>query len=74
MANLLRAEFYKLAHNGSFWMIGLVSFLLGRVLLLDGRQTSHLFYSALYNVPLLSFLTNIWGAIWVGGDFLQGTL
>ena len=74
MANLLRAEFYKLAHNGSFWMIGLVSFLLGRVLLLDGRQTSHLFYSALYNVPLLSFLTNIWGAIWVGGEFQQGTL
>lgn len=74
MANLLRAEFYKLAHNGSFWMIGLVSFLLGRVLLLDGRQTSHLFYSALYNVPLLSFLTNIWGAIWVGCEFQQGTL
>ncbi len=60
MANLLRAEFYKLAHNGSFWMIGLVSFLLGRVLLLDGRQTSHLFLiRSLNNVPLLSFLTNM---------------
>lgn len=74
MANLLRVEFYKLVHNGSFWMAGLASFLLGGVLLLDGRQTVNLFYSGFYNVPLLSFLTIIWGAVWVGGEFQQGTL
>ncbi len=74
MANLLRAEFYKLAHNGSFWMTGLASFLLGGVLLMDGRQMVNLFYSGLYNVPLLSFLTILWGAVWVGGEFQQGTL
>lgn len=75
MANLLKAEFYKLFHSRSFWGMVSFSFLLSSLLLLDSEQlTAGLFFASLYNTPLLYFLTIIFGALFVGNDFGERTL
>lgn len=75
MTNLLKAEFYKLFHSRSFWGIVSFSFLLSSLLLLDSKQlTTNLFFASLYNIPLLYFLTIIFGALFIGDDFGEQTL
>lgn len=75
MANLLKAEFYKLFHSQSFWILEVFSFLLSGVLLLDSKSlTDNFFSAALYNVPLLYFLAIILSALFVGNDFGERTL
>ncbi len=75
MANLLKAEFYKLYHSRSFWGLALFSTLLGSLMLLDSDgKTEGLFYASLYNTPLLYFLTIIFAALFVGNDFGERTL
>ncbi|MCB7302735.1 ABC transporter permease subunit [Bariatricus massiliensis] len=75
MANLLRAEFYKLFHSRYFGVTGLFTFFLSSILLLDSNgETANLFSASLYNTPLLSFLTIVFSVLFVGNDFEQGTL
>lgn len=75
MVNLLKAEFYKLFHSQSFWILEGFSFLLSGVLLLDSKSlTDNFFSAALYNVPLLYFLAIILSALFVGNDFGERTL
>ena len=75
MMNLLKAEFYKLFHSRSFWGMLLFSFSLSSLLLLDSNnRTSNLLFASLYNMPLLYFLTIIFGAVFIGNDFGERTL
>lgn len=75
MVKLFRAEGFKLIHDKSFWGIALFSLLLSSLLLLDSQgHTKSLFYSSLYNTPLLYFSAIIWGALFVGEDFKERTL
>ena len=49
MANLLRTEWYKLWHSWYFWGIGIFTFLLSSILLLDSKgKTSNLVMTSLY--------------------------
>ena len=51
MANLLRTEWYKLWHSWYFWGIGIFTFLLSSILLLDSKgKTSNLVMASFYNV------------------------
>lgn len=75
MTDLLKAEFYKLAHSRSFWGITLFSLLLGSVLLLDSMgNTSGLLNASLFNTPLLYFLAIVFAALFAGADFSERTL
>lgn len=75
MINLLKAEFYKLFLNKSFWIIGLFALLLSSLLLMDSKTyTANLFYASLYNTPLLYFLTIIFCSLFIGKDFEERTL
>ena len=54
MANLLRTEWYKLWHSWYFWGIGIFTFLLSSILLLDSKgKTSNLVMASLYNLSLI---------------------
>ena len=49
MANLLRTEWYKLWHSWYFWGIGIFTFLLSSILLLDSKgKTSNLVMTSLF--------------------------
>ena len=75
MINLLKAEFYKLFHSQSFWILEGFSFLLSGVLLLDSKSLVENFFNAvLYNTPLLYFLAIVFAALFVGNDFGERTL
>lgn len=75
MINLLKSELYKLRHSLAFWGMALFSLLLGSLMLLDsGQDTSSLFFASLYNTPILYFLTIIFGALFIGDDFVSQTL
>jgi hypothetical protein len=51
------------------------SILLSSLLLLDSDGlTTNLFFASLYNIPLLYFLTIIFGALFIGNDFGERTL
>lgn len=73
--NLIKAEFYKLFHNLSFWGITLFSLILSSLLLLDSKnQTADMLHASSYNTPLLYFLAIIFGALYVGDDLGERTL
>ena len=73
MANLLRTEWYKLWHSWYFWGIGIFTFLLSSILLLDSKgKTSNLVMASLYNTPLLYFLIIVFIALFIGNDFRAG--
>ncbi|MDD3362259.1 MAG: ABC transporter permease [Hespellia sp.] len=75
MINLIKAEQYKLLHSRCFWGMTFGSSLLSSILLLDSRQlTANLFYAALYNTPILYFLTIVFAAVFVGEDFGNRTI
>ena len=75
MTDLLKAEFYKLAHSRSFWGITLFSLLLGSVLLLDSMGITYgLLNASLFNTPLLYFLVIVFAALFAGSDFADRTL
>ena len=67
MANLLRTEWYKLWHSWYFWGIGIFTFFLSSILLLDSKgKTSNLVMASLYNMPLLYFLIIVFIALFSG--------
>lgn len=75
MANLLRTEWYKLWHSWYFWGIGIFTFLLSSILLLDSKgKTSNLVMASLYNTPLLYFLIIVFIALFIGNDLGGRTL
>ena len=75
MANLLRTEWYKLWHSWYFWGIGIFTFLLSSILLLDSKgKTSNLVMTSLYNTPLLYFLIIVFIALFIGNDLGGRTL
>ena len=75
MANLLRTEWYKLWHSWYFWGIGIFTFLLSSILLLDSKgKTSNLVMASLYNTPLLYFLFIVFIALFIGNDLGGRTL
>ena len=53
MANLLRTEWYKLWHSWYFWGIGIFTFLLSSILLLDSKGKTS-------NLVMASLLEMIW--------------
>ena len=54
MANLLRTEWYKLWHSWYFWGIGIFTFLLSSILMLDSKgKTSNLVMATLYTTPVI---------------------
>lgn len=75
MANLMKAELYKLSHSRYFWGTGIFHFLLSSLLLLDSKgKTAGLFFASLYNIPLLYFLVIVFAALFVGNDLGGRTL
>lgn len=48
MANLLRTEWYKLWHSWYFWGIGIFTFLLSSILLLDSKGKLQIWLWHLY--------------------------
>lgn len=77
MAQLLKAEFYKLGHQKSFPGLLAFSLLLGSLMMLDRKQpasAADCFACALYNTPLLYFLSIILCPLFVGTDFENRTL
>lgn len=75
MCKQFRVEVYKLVHSGAFWGLAVLTLSLASLLLLDSRrETATLFLASLYNTPLLYFLTIIFLAIFIGGDFSGRTL
>ena len=53
MANLLRTEWYKLWHSWYFWGIGIFTFLLSSILLLDSKGKTS-------NLVMTSYLHRLW--------------
>ena len=77
MAQLLKAELYKLAHQKSFPGLLVFSLLLGSVMMLDRKlpaSAADCFSGALFNTPLLYFLSIILCPLFVGVDFENRTL
>lgn len=75
MSHLLKAECYKLFHSRYVWGIGLLTFILSSLLLLDSRRTApDLFLASLYNTPLLYFFVIVFAALYIGNDFGNRTL
>ena len=77
MAQLLKAELYKLVHQKSFPGLLVFSLLLGSVMMLDRKlpaSAADCFSGALFNTPLLYFLSIILCPLFVGVDFENRTL
>ena len=77
MAQLLKAELYKLVHQKSFPGLLVFFLLLGSVMMLDRKlpaSAADCFSGALFNTPLLYFLSIILCPLFVGVDFENRTL
>lgn len=77
MAQLLKAELYKLGHQKSFPGLLVFSLFLGSLMMLDRKppaSAADCFSSALYNIPLLYFLSIILCPLFVGTEFENRTL
>lgn len=77
MYNLLKAEFYKLWRQKSFWCILFLIFLVGSVMMLDrGMPTSafNCFLSFLYNIPILYFFVIVFCVSYIGESFETRTI
>lgn len=71
MKNILKSEFYQLKKDKRYLFILIASIIISTVLLLDGniQSGSEAIYQSLYNMSLIFILTNIFIALYIGGNF-----
>lgn len=76
MHRLIKAELYKLIHDRGFFVLLVLSILLGTMLMLGKEQLYgyESIFASLYNVPLMMLLTSVFGALFIGKDFADRTL